>query len=159
MARSRKGKWIRRSESEWRLLLARFGTSGLGVEAFCRREAISAASFYRWRGVLSDGHDGGDDIHSDQAAAFVDLGALNSATPPRPRLELKLDLGRRPDPASGAWLMFFPEGQVRVHVYGRPVDMRKSFEGVYALTRQELGQDPLSGRLFVFINRRARPPT
>ena len=51
--------------------------------------------------------------------------------------------------------MFFPEGQVRVHVYGRPVDMRKSYDGLYALTRQELDQDPLSGRLFVFINRRA----
>ncbi|CAG0989251.1 hypothetical protein BURK2_02288 [Burkholderiales bacterium] len=51
--------------------------------------------------------------------------------------------------------MFFPEGQVRVHVYGRPVDMRKSFDGLYALTRQALGLDPMSGRLFVFINRRA----
>lgn len=51
--------------------------------------------------------------------------------------------------------MFFPEGQVRVHLYGRPTDMRKSFDGLYALTRQEIGQDPLSGRLFVFINRRA----
>jgi transposase len=51
--------------------------------------------------------------------------------------------------------MFFPEGQVRVHVYGRPVDMRKSYDGLYALTRHELGLDPLSGRLFVFINRRA----
>ena len=26
--------------------------------------------------------------------------------------------------------MFFPEGAVRVHVYGRPVDMRKSFEAL-----------------------------
>lgn len=51
--------------------------------------------------------------------------------------------------------MFFPEGQVRVHVYGQPTDMRKSFDGLYALTRQRLGEDPLSGRLFVFINRRA----
>jgi transposase len=51
--------------------------------------------------------------------------------------------------------MFFPEGQVRVHVYGEPVDMRKSYDGLYAVTRQGLGQDPLSGRLFVFINRRA----
>lgn len=51
--------------------------------------------------------------------------------------------------------MFFPEGQVRVHVYGRPTDMRKSFDGLYALTRHELGQDPLSGHLFVFINWRA----
>ena len=51
--------------------------------------------------------------------------------------------------------MFFPEGQVRVHLYGRPVDMRRSFDGLYALTRQELGEDPMSGRLFAFINRRA----
>lgn len=51
--------------------------------------------------------------------------------------------------------MFFPEGHVRVHVYGRPTDLRKSFDGLYALTRHELGQDPLSGHLFVFINRRA----
>lgn len=51
--------------------------------------------------------------------------------------------------------MFFPEGQIRVHLYGRPVDMRKSYDGLYALTRHELAQDPLSGRLFVFINRRA----
>ena len=33
--------------------------------------------------------------------------------------------------------------------------MRKSFDGLYALTRQALGCDPLSGDLFVFINRRA----
>jgi len=51
--------------------------------------------------------------------------------------------------------MFFPEGQIRVHLYGQPVDMRKSFDGLYALTRQGLGQDPLSGNLFAFINRRA----
>lgn len=51
--------------------------------------------------------------------------------------------------------MFFPEGAERVHLYGRPVDMRKSFDGLYALARHGVGQDPLSGHLFVFINRRA----
>jgi transposase len=51
--------------------------------------------------------------------------------------------------------MFFPEGHIRVHLYGQPVDMRKSFDGLYALTRHALRQDPLSGSLFVFINRRA----
>ena len=50
--------------------------------------------------------------------------------------------------------MFFPEGQIRVQLYGRPCDMRKSFDGLYALTRNELQQDPLSGQLFVFVNRR-----
>lgn len=50
--------------------------------------------------------------------------------------------------------MFFPEGQIRVHLYGQPVDMRRSFDGLYALTRQQLGQDPLNGDLYVFISRR-----
>ena len=50
--------------------------------------------------------------------------------------------------------MFFPEGQVRVFLYGEPVDMRKSFTGLYALTKGKLKQDPLSGHLFVFVNRR-----
>ena len=51
-------------------------------------------------------------------------------------------------------MMFFSEGAVRVHVYGKPVDMRKSFDGRNALTWQALGCDPLSGELFVFINQR-----
>jgi transposase len=50
--------------------------------------------------------------------------------------------------------MFFPEGRVRVFVHGRPVDMRKSFTGLIALTKHALKQDPLSGHLFVFVNRR-----
>jgi transposase len=50
--------------------------------------------------------------------------------------------------------MFFPEARVRVFLYGQPVDMRKSFDGLIALTRRGLGQDPLSGHVFVFVNRR-----
>ncbi|MDA8094684.1 MAG: IS66 family insertion sequence element accessory protein TnpB [Betaproteobacteria bacterium] len=49
----------------------------------------------------------------------------------------------------------FPEGGLRVHLYGRPVDMRRSFDGLYALARHDLKLNPLSGHLFVFINRRA----
>lgn len=96
MAGRKKGKWARRSQSEWRSLLARFDGSGMGVAAFCRREAISAASFYRWRSLLSDGGDGGEGVGSESAPsapAFVDLGALNSASSPRPRLDLKLEFG------------------------------------------------------------------
>ena len=51
--------------------------------------------------------------------------------------------------------MFIPEGQVRVFLYVDPVSMRLSFDGLYALTRHSLRQDPLSGHLFAFINRRA----
>jgi transposase len=51
--------------------------------------------------------------------------------------------------------MFFPEGQIRVHLYGQPVDMRKSYDGLCALSREGLGADPLSGDLLVFVSRRA----
>ena len=44
--------------------------------------------------------------------------------------------------------------QIRVFLYRRPTDMRKSFHGLVALTESELKQDPLSGSLFVFLNRR-----
>ena len=50
--------------------------------------------------------------------------------------------------------MFFPEARVRVFLHGQPVDMRKSFDGLIALTRQGLGQDPLSGHVYVYVNRR-----
>ena len=51
--------------------------------------------------------------------------------------------------------MFFPEGQIRVHLYGQPCDMRKSFDGLQAEVRQGLKEDPCDGALYVFINRRA----
>jgi len=42
----------------------------------------------------------------------------------------------------------------RIFAYRHPVDMRKSFDGLVALVRHTLHQDPLSGSLYVFINRR-----
>ncbi|MBC7501934.1 MAG: IS66 family insertion sequence element accessory protein TnpB [Herminiimonas sp.] len=51
--------------------------------------------------------------------------------------------------------MFFPEGQVRVFLYGQPVNMRLSFDGLYALAKHVMLQDPSSGNLFTSINRRA----
>ena len=93
MAGRTKGKWSRRSQDEWRALMARFDSSGLGVAAFCRREAVSSASFYRWRGLLRERHEDAEAIRNDRGAAFVDLGELNSNPSPRPRFELKLDLG------------------------------------------------------------------
>ena len=41
--------------------------------------------------------------------------------------------------------MFFPEGQLRVYVYGCPVDMRKSYDGLYALTPTPWGRIPPVG--------------
>jgi transposase len=51
--------------------------------------------------------------------------------------------------------MFFPEGRIRVHLYGEPCDMRKSFDGLSALVRNALGRDPMDGSLYVYVNRKA----
>lgn len=44
----------------------------------------------------------------------------------------------------------------RILVYGRPVDMRNGFQGLEALVRGALREDPLSGELFVFLNSRGK---
>ena len=51
--------------------------------------------------------------------------------------------------------MLFPESQVRIWLCTQPTDMRRSYDGLSALVRHQLHEDPLSGALFVFINRRA----
>lgn len=43
---------------------------------------------------------------------------------------------------------------VRVYVAMGPVDMRKSHHGLAAVVRNQLGLDPLSGHLVLFVNRR-----
>jgi transposase len=50
----------------------------------------------------------------------------------------------------------FPQLPVAVRVFlcTRPTDMRKSFDGLWGMVHEFLGQDPLSGHLFLFLNRR-----
>jgi transposase len=50
--------------------------------------------------------------------------------------------------------MFGLSAAVRVYVAIEPADMRKSFDGLAALASGSLALDPLSGHLFVFINKR-----
>ena len=50
--------------------------------------------------------------------------------------------------------MIGAHGRVPVFAYRRPVDLRKGFEGLSALVREALAQDPLSGALYLFTNRR-----
>jgi transposase len=50
-------------------------------------------------------------------------------------------------------MLSLPE-PVRILLYVAPTDMRKGFDSLAALVRDELGEDPLSGHLFVFRSRR-----
>lgn len=43
---------------------------------------------------------------------------------------------------------------VHVYVATEPVNLRKSFDGLTNEVREVLGRDPLSGHVFIFLNRR-----
>ena len=41
---------------------------------------------------------------------------------------------------------------VRVWAYGRPVDLRKGYNGLVGMVENELRSDPMSGELYLFVN-------
>lgn len=45
-------------------------------------------------------------------------------------------------------------GKVRYYLYRGVTDMRKSFEGLGGIVRRELGSNPQSGDVYIFVNRR-----
>mgnify|MGYP002621199774 CR=1 FL=1 len=46
-------------------------------------------------------------------------------------------------------------GSVRIFVCTEPQDMRRSFDGLALQAQQLLGEDPQSGALYCFVNKRA----
>ncbi len=50
--------------------------------------------------------------------------------------------------------MLLLPGAVHVYVATAPCNLKKSFEGLTNEVRQVLAKDPLSGHVFVFLNRR-----
>lgn len=50
--------------------------------------------------------------------------------------------------------MFMIPPTVRIFLARQPTDMRKAFDGLAEMVRREMHGDPLSGHLFVFVNRR-----
>lgn len=50
--------------------------------------------------------------------------------------------------------MFNFSSSLKIHLCVEAVDMRKSFNGLYAIARHQLDKDPMDGSLFLFCNRR-----
>ena len=46
---------------------------------------------------------------------------------------------------------------VSIFLYTRVADLRKGFDGLAGIVRQEFDADPLDGSLFLFVNRRRFP--
>lgn len=47
----------------------------------------------------------------------------------------------------------FSLGAARYYLYREPTDMRKSFDGLCGIVSGRLGQSPMSGDVFIFINK------
>jgi len=50
--------------------------------------------------------------------------------------------------------MWHASGLRQIWAYSEPVDLRKSIDGLVGVVKSLLEEDPLSGSLFVFVNRR-----
>lgn len=50
--------------------------------------------------------------------------------------------------------MFTLSAENRFHLFSKPTDMRKSFDGLSGLVQNTLGRDPSGGDVFIFINKR-----
>ena len=50
--------------------------------------------------------------------------------------------------------MFWTPAHLHFFLYRHPTDMRKSFDGLSGLVTNHLEQNPLSGDVYVFLNRR-----
>ena len=51
-------------------------------------------------------------------------------------------------------MLSFPPA-VRIWLCSQPIDLRRSFDGLAEMVRQPLEDDPLSGHVFVFRNKRS----
>jgi transposase len=47
----------------------------------------------------------------------------------------------------------FSLGAARYYLYREPTDIRKSFDGLCGLVTDRLGQNPMTGDVFIFINK------
>ena len=88
-----KRRSLRRKEGEWRALLARYATSGLGTEGFCEREGINTANFHRWRRRFKGSGPRTQPVVRHKAPVFVDAGVMGTLLGRTARLDLRLDLG------------------------------------------------------------------
>lgn len=50
--------------------------------------------------------------------------------------------------------MFSLTSSHRFFLYSQPTDMRKSFDGLCGLVRSEMGRNPISGEVFLFLGTR-----
>ena len=94
LTKPRPRRRVRRSQEQWRELLARFAQSGQSREQFCAEQDLSAGSFTQWQRKLRKPVAGGANVAEE--SVFIELApdAPGAATPSGPwELELQLGVG------------------------------------------------------------------
>ena len=43
---------------------------------------------------------------------------------------------------------------ISVFAYAKPADLRRSYDGLFSIAKEEMGRDVMSGDLFLFVNKR-----
>ena len=83
---------VRRSQQQWRELVARFEQSGQERKEFCAEQGLSLGSFTQWQRKLREPVPGGS--NAAEEAVFIELpGAQAGAAAPPGSWELELQLG------------------------------------------------------------------
>ena len=55
--------------------------------------------------------------------------------------------------------MLSVSASVKVYLYTEAADLRRSYDGLAAIVQEAMGGNPLSGSLFVFVNKRRNAAT
>jgi hypothetical protein len=79
----------RRTESEWREIIERFGRSGLSAREFCKRELLVPVSLQRWQVKLSSSK-----TREDDAGEFIEVTPPPSESPTTWSVEVEFPDGR-----------------------------------------------------------------
>lgn len=141
--REKRPEKVFRSAAEWRAIVARYKRSGLTQATFCRQEGLALHTFkkhYRH--------------HKEAAPRPGQFFEVVSSVPARKAGRSKWSCPTADACGCEGKAMWSGSGVQRILVYSEPVDMRKAFDGLLGLVKGVLAEDPLSGSLFVFVNRR-----
>jgi hypothetical protein len=84
----------RRSGAQWQGLVDRAVRSPLSIEAFCRTEGVSTASFYSWRKRLGAPTPGASVAEpTAEEGTFLELGTLGPEVAGTAPWDIELELG------------------------------------------------------------------
>jgi hypothetical protein len=115
-------------------------TCRVSARAFCSREQIGYASFLQWR--------------SRFLKHVIAIPPVRQTARLKPLNQFLPLLRAAPCARSLRLDRCHAEPHAIRQCYQRPTDMRKSFTALIALVKHQLSEDPLSGHLFAFINKR-----